>query len=488
MIRFFALIFLLCQALQVKAEKQYKRSFPILELALEIAENETGEALFPSIDMIKVPEKFKPAFKAYLKKHVHDYSGKTLIEIDEKKKLVHVTSNLKTMYQVMNLIGDHYTQAAQLKFHFSVIEVSDISEILKMNPLKVKPEAIRSLPENQRKIISEHDVFTQNGNTGFIKAGGNIIEITPLVDPDGCSIEVEMRCVLKGKYTYMHDTRFKCLDRSEMIFQIQSKDNKKRSNRFLLVSTTLFDYDLKPLGRFTKKEVETVRKQIMESHELQGKMFTRFYKIFVGTGSGGEDEQVENKPDFKGYFLQRGIPFTEEETVTFVLGAMRLVIKAKESTHQKIEKHLRLVGIETPQRKIVLRVYEADNETFEKLKGSKTTFLDMGKLKNLKVLDNFELLAVSGKTGVVTESDLSEQIHTVYFDITSQSNLTNTESEIGFNLYYQKNGISAELQRQFSIKNGDFSIFELQSTKNITFFAAVYADKFIAESDYWYRR
>ena len=40
MIRFVTFIFLVVLTLQVKAEKQYKRSLPLRELALEIAENE----------------------------------------------------------------------------------------------------------------------------------------------------------------------------------------------------------------------------------------------------------------------------------------------------------------------------------------------------------------------------------------------------------------------------------------------------------------
>ena len=482
MIRFLTLIFLVAFALPIKAEKQYKRSFPLRELALEIAENElvdTNDLLTNSGTQIDI-EKFKPAFKEYLKKNVHDYLEGTLIDIDEVTKLVHITSNLKTMYQVMNLVGDHYSGAAQLKFHLTVIE------ILKIDPVTVKAKTIREIPKNQRKIISEHDLFTQNGNTSYIKSKNNIIEITPQVNPDGYSIEVEMRTVIKEKYTYTHDTRFKFFDRSELAFQIQSKDNEKRRNLFLLVSVVLLDYNLQPLERFTKKEVETVRDQIMKNNELKGKLLTRFYTLSVGMSSGGEEEREEYKPDFKGYFIENGIPFTEEESVTFVQAAMRLVIKAKESTHQKIEKHLKDIGIETPQRKVVLRVYETDNKSFEKHNGLKPEFVDMNKLNSVKAIDNFELFAVSGKTTVISESDLSGKKHSVSFDITSQSNLKDTETNIDLKLVYQKNGISAKMERRFTIKNGGYNIYELQRRGNKTIFIAIYADRFIAESDYWF--
>ena len=488
MIRFLTLIFLVAFALPIKAEKQYKRSFPLRELALEIAESE----LVGSNDLLTTPdtplniEKFKPEFKKYLKKKVHDYFEETSIEVDEEKKLVHITSNLKTMYQVMNLVGDHYSDAAQLKFHLTVIEVEDTSELLKIDPVTVKAKTIRKLPKNQRKIISELDLFTQNGNTSYIKSKNNIIEITPQIDPDGYSIEVEMRTVIKEKYTYTHDTRFKFFDRSELAFQIQPKDNEKRRNLFLLVSVVLLDYNLQPLERFTKKEVETVRDQIMKNNELKGKLLTRFYTLSVGMSSGGEEEREEYKPDFKGYFIQNDIPFTDEESVTFVQGAMRLVIKAKESTHQKIEKHLKDIGIETPQRKVVLRVYEIDNKSFEKLNGSKPKFLDLNKLKSIKFIDNFELFAVSGKTAVVTESDLSGKKNTVGFDVTSQSNLKDTETDIDLKLVYQKNGISAKMERCFSIKNGDYNFFELQRKRKKTIFIAIYADRFVAESENWF--
>jgi len=485
MIRLLAFILIFNLSILGHAEKKYKRSFPLMPLVLEIAENERVDDLLNN-ETIKVPEKFKLNFEKFLRTKIHDYSDETLIEVDRVKKLVHVTSNLKTMYQIMNLFGDHYSDAAQLKFHFTLIEVKDSSELLKLDPVKVRAETLRSLPKNQFKIISESDLFTQNGNTAIVNSGANKFELTPQLDPDGYSIEVEFLCTLKDKFTYIQDTRYKCTDRSEIAFQLQTKDSSKRSNKYLLISAVLVDYSLKPLGRFTKKEVVAVQKEIIQRNELKGKLFTRFYTLSVGMSSGGENEREEYQPDFKGYFIQNGINFTEEESVTFVPTAMRIVIKARESTHIKIEKHLKDISIVTPQRKIVLRVFEAENEVFEKLKTSALSFVNLNKLKGLKVIDNYEHFAASGKTVSLSESDKSGKTTLVSFECTSQSNLKDTETHISFALAYQKHDFEAKIVRDFTIKNGAYKIFELQRRGGKTAFVVVYADKFIVESEYWF--
>ena len=481
--RFFFLFFLLINFSY--AEKLYERTYPTIYLSERIAGESDEED--KSILEGRIRNKLQFHLEKYLKKKVNGYSDKTRIEVDDNRGRVKITSILHTMYQVENLIGNLSTDASQVKVHFTVYELKDNSKLLKMNPLDVNPKLLRSLPSNEARIISEGELITQNGQSASLSNKNDYFSVTPQVDPDGYNIEVEMRCMLNSG-TYEHDTRFKCIDRSELAFQIQSK-NKQGRNLYLVVSTVLLDYDLKPISRFTNKEVEGLKKEIAKNEKKNLGLFTQFYTISVAIPSGLEDHKPNDEPppDFKKYFESMGVKFTEGSSVKFVQAAMRIVIHATEETHLQIEKVLQDIGIETPQRKLLVRLVEIDNSDLAKLEGESLTIKKTQKF-TFKVLENFETFAVSGKTARIAEGDIKSDDPKVSIDITSQSNIEDTETHIDLQFKYSKNRHDFSLDKSLTLKNGSDQFFELQKTKAKTIFLIVYADKYIPETEFWYSR
>ena len=480
MTRLILIIFFVFSAFQLKADKKYTRSYSILYTVLEILENSEGDDLIPDITMSSVPKDFKVKLKKYLQENVIDYSPKTEIKLNEDKKLIEISSDLVTMYQIESLFGHYRSINPQIKFRIKLLEIDDNLKLLKTDPLKITSKLIWSLPAKYVKTIFQQDMFTQNGTTVFMKAAGNILEITPSVDPNGSDIEIELRSLLKSSKLFTQDTRFRTVDRGEVILQIQSKDESEGKNLYLVISPTLLDYTLQPIKRFTKKEASEASKILSG----KGKLVTRYYTLSVGMSSGGEDQEDNSQLDFKGYFSDLGVEFTEEESIKFVRGAMRLVIRARESTQLKIEKLLNDIGIEIPQNKIVFRILEVD----QNLQKSKLAFGDLSVAKGVKVLDSFDLIAISGKTALITESELNDKNFTVALEVNTASLKDDQETEVELMLQYKKHGLNVKLDRSFSLKNGTYKLFELQTKANKTYMAIVYTGKFIPHTDIWLRK
>lgn len=482
--RFYAVFFLFLNILH--AEKLYERTYPTTYLPERIAGESDEED--NSILVGKIRENLQFNLEKFLKMKVNGFSEKSVIEIDDSKGRVKITSTLHTMYQVDNLIGNLSADASQIKFHFTVYELKDNSKLLKMKPLDINPKLLCTLPSNEVEIISEGELITHNGTTAYLSNKNDYFSVTPQVDLDGYNIEVEMECVLNNA-TYEHDTRFKCLDRSELAFQIKSK-NKQGRNLYMVVSAVMMDFDLKPIARFTKKEIEGLKREIAENEKKRLGLFTQFYTISVGLGPSMGDENVESVysfPDFKKYFESKGVKFTEGSSVKFVQEAMRIVIHATEETHSQIEKFLKDIGIETPQRKLLVRLIEIDNSVFAKLENESLTIKSIQKFP-FKVIENFETFAVSGKTAEIQEGDIKSDNPKVSMGITSQSNIEDTETYIEVQFKYSKNGYNFVLEKSLTLKNGADQFFELQKTKDKTFFLIIYADKYIPETDFWYSR
>jgi hypothetical protein len=161
---------------------------------------------------------------------------------DEQKRLSDILSQIDV-------------DAAQFKIRTQFIEVDDNSSLKSLPVGSLSYKELMQIPASGRRTIASLSCFTQSGNTSIVRdvepyegindkgekdlhEFGTILEFTPVVNPDGVSIELDYR----GVFSEMDngtlkavtvDTRFLLYDSVGILMQVQDKGSEKENKRNL---------------------------------------------------------------------------------------------------------------------------------------------------------------------------------------------------------------------------------------------------------------
>ncbi|MCM8541715.1 MAG: hypothetical protein NE328_15710 [Lentisphaeraceae bacterium] len=488
-------IFCIFFTLPALAEKLYTRTYLVDELYWVLGVFPDGRA------KPFVAAEFTPILKKNLESITKNYSDQTQIKLDEKKGLVHISSNLETIYQIDKNLSSFWNN--NLKFHVEIIEVIDNSQLLKMNPLKITPTLIKEGGGNNFKTVSEFDILTESGEPGVMQSKSQRVKISPYLESDGNTIEVDFEWTQKYPVLVKYETRFSILDKASLAFQLQSKGEGAHKDLYMIISVDLLDYDLKPIKKFLKKDIVELKKKIAERKENLSRLMIGIFTIQAGMlevysngrnhglggrgGLGDLDSQNDEFMTFKGYFISKGIKLGPESKLKFYQGAMRLHVTARVNQLRGIEEHLKELRERPLHRKINLRMIEVANNLLEEDRGGLTSiFFKNLDDKKIKILENFNIFAVSGKTVKIEEQAVSDKGLGLYVDLTTQLEPDNKFTSIDLKLNYLKFGISAGIDQSFQLLNDQEKVIELQNKNGKSVFVLISAPEYIPETKYWY--
>ena len=475
------------------AEKLHSRTYSLEKIKMLLT-GYSGEFVGDNF----TTEEIVPKLKKFLEGMLTDHKVSTEVKIDEKKALVHISSDLRAMYQIHRNLSQYW--AANVKCKVDIIEVKNIpgnwDYVILAKPEKVKQD-------NNLNAVSSFDLIVEEGKTGTVKFNGQILEINPYIDIFRPKVELDLIWTQELPFRSHFESRFYILDKTSQVFQIQSAGEKGRKNLFMVVSINLLDNDLKPIKRFLKKDIENLRKKLLAEKKREDKVITRCFTIpagilevvSMGPGGLGDDdgyglgallkEGDDGGPSFTKAFEKIGVKFGPQSKLKFVQGLMKLIVTAKKSNQDFLEKYLKK-RIGNLQRNVHFQLLEIPNELLKNAPKKMTAaYIESLDKKKVKILESFSTIAFDGKTVKFEEGqDVDDNKLAVH--ITFLTGFKDEFSDVELSLDYFKSGLLLLSQNNFKINTSSDIAYKIIETDVKSYFVLFSTSDVENKTEFWY--
>lgn len=476
------------------AENLHSRSYSLEEIKMlltgysgEIVDDFTTEEIVPKL-------------KKFLNSMLTDHRVSTEVKTDEKKALVHISSDLRAMYQIHRNLSQYWD--TNVKCKVDIVEVKNIPgnwdyEIL------TKPEKLKQDPNIN--IVSSFELTVKNGETGTVKVYGQTLKINPYMFSFRPQTEIDLIWTQELLFRTHFESRFYILDKTSQIFQIQSAGEKGRKNLFMVVSVNLLDNDLKPIKRFLKKDIENLRKKLLAEKKREDKVITRCFAIpagilevvSMGPGGLGDDngdglgalleEDDDGGPSFAKAFEKIGVKFGPQSKLKFVQGLMKLIVTAKKSDQDIIEKHIKKEWIGNLQRNVHFQLLEVPNALLKNAPKKMTVaYIESLDKEKVKLLESFSTIAFDGKTVKFEEGKGLDKDNKLDVHITCQTDFREKLSEVELKLDYSKLGKKFKSVQKFEMDTNAKIAYRVNKNDGESIFVLLTTSDVEHDTEFWY--
>ena len=442
-----------------------------------------------------VSKELLPELHKWIKSELEYYSEKTQIKLDERKRIFEISSDLKTIYGIINLFGESYHLGVQTKCNLELIEVINNKTLLKVDVNKLSTAHIAVEPKDNVRVISKLDVICSDHKPVLFKSGGINVKIDSYNFPYKPAISVALDLQISKPIEMKFTTAFSVLDKDSQVFQIQSKGEGTK-NLYLIVSADFIDNNLMPIERLLIRDVEKARKELSLSEEPQ-RLLSRSFAIEAGmleitnerVGLGGQgnglggldvDGNDMGGPNFSGYLKKKaGVKLGKECKISFSQGSMKLFVTASKEDLLKIEKHIKEIRYKAEQRKVHFQLIEVE-------KGALVDSPEEISLKYLNSLDKVNTLEslyfiVENNKNTVLEEGQSK------LRLSLKPKLEKALSAYDLEFSYSKTSVDAMLQKTISLGKDKSAIAELTAKNGKRYFLLISEHQLNFDSKYWYR-
>ena len=487
-----SLLFLGSSALT--AEKIYTRNYSYEEVltAYELTNDIPDKGVRTDVSKELLPELHK-----WIKSELEYCSEKTQIKLDERKRIVEISSDLKTIYGIINLFGESYHLGVQTKFNLELIEVINNKRLLKVGVNKLSTAHIAVEPKDNVRVISKLDVICSDHKPVLFKSGGINVKIDSYSYPIKSAIPVLLDLQISKPIEMKFTTAFSVLDKGSQVFQIQSKGEGTK-NLYLIVSADFIDNNLMPIERLLISDVEKVRKELSLNKDSK-RLLTRSFAIEAGMleithhdgrrGLGGQgnglggldvDESDIGGPSFSGYFKKKaGVKLGKECKISFSQGSMKLFVTASKEDLLKIEKHMKEIRYKAEQRKVHFQLIEVEKGVLvDSPEEISPKYLNS--LHKVKTLENLYFIVENNQNTVVEESESKLRL-------SLKPKLKKSLSTYDLAFYYSKAGVDTMFQKTISLGKDKSALVELTAKNGKRYFVLISEHQLKFDSKYWYR-
>ena len=437
-----------------------------------------------------------------LERAVENYSEKTKVEFLKAKKQIRISSNLETIYGVVNLLGDpSYFRDFSTQFMFELYEVKNNERLLKFSAKDLTLKQLKTEPKENIEKVAKLELITDDYDSVVMKSGKHKVKVTKDFSTFKSQFHVFIDWESTGEVSIKYRTFMYMRNEQSYVIQVQTKDDMKSKNLYMVISAKLLNVELKKAESLLLEDVKKLEDEISKRNKNPKRMISRSFAVPVGILDFMEERVDLGGPqdlgplivdDFEGPSFQRefrkilNVKLGPECKMIFAQAYMRLYITAPKDELQKIEQYLIEKREYSKPEKVNFRLLEVPNKLLEEAPEILTNnFIEKLPLTKIKTLENFHsvgserhILQLHERVSKLKRQKLDLNLDLIY----SPSNKKYT---LGVNMNYAKNNIIANCQDNFKLEKAE-KVFLLSKQEGRSLIIAISSHSMNSKQKYWY--